>query len=33
MASPGHPGGAKRIHPLPYGTDVNQSRKFLSFFF
>ncbi|XP_071936347.1 cellulose synthase A catalytic subunit 3 [UDP-forming] isoform X2 [Coffea arabica] len=25
MASPGHPGGVKRIHQLPYGSDVNQS--------
>ena len=31
MASPGVGGGGKRIHPLPYSSDVNQSRMSLSF--
>ena len=30
MASPGVAGGGKRVHPLPYGSDVNQSRMSLA---
>lgn len=30
MASPGVAGGGKRVHPLPYGSDVNQSRTSLT---
>ncbi len=30
MASPGV-GAGKRVHPLPYASDVNQSRMSLSF--
>lgn len=30
MASPGVGSGGKRVHPLPYGSDVNQSRMSLA---
>lgn len=30
MASPGVGGGGKRVHPIAYGSDVNQSRMSLA---